>query len=165
MQFFTDELYETGQSHAEYERYWQENSARMPKNLLRINGGMLPSEWFPIPDDAIFLHDARIRYVDSPLPHVTIQLRGDHRGALREISLHYCGVFECTEVPSRLLAETPDADLMCHETTVLGDGRFNHKMLFASSDVLSISFVELKINVTDHPLNTSSVQREGRTKR
>lgn len=151
MQFFTDELCETGQPHAEYERYWRANSARMPKNLLRINGGMLPLEWFPVPDDAIFLHDARIRSVDLQLPHVTIQMCGDHRGALREICLHYSDVFECTEVPSRLLAETPDSDLMCHETTVLDDGRFNHKMLFASSDVLSISFAELEIKITDHP--------------
>jgi hypothetical protein len=165
MQFFTDELYETGRAHAEYERYWQTIAERMPRSLLLINGGMLPPTWFANADEPIFLHDARIRSVDRKQPNITLHLHGHHHGALREIFLHYSDVGAKSEVPDRLLADTPDSDLMCHETTALQDGRYSHKMLFANGDLLSIEFSGVEIEIIDHPLADSSSQEKGRTQR
>lgn len=154
MQFFTDELFESGKSHAAYERYWTVNRKRLPYCLLRINRGMLPGHFFASPDDAINLHDARIQRVDAAMSNVTLHLHGDYHGASREIVLCYTGVLKYSPVPDVLLTDEPDSDLMCHETTVITDGVFNHKMLFASSDILSIDFTALEIQVVEHPLTS-----------
>lgn len=149
MRFFNDELFETGESHNAYEAYWSTERHRMPDALLRINRGMLPDDFFADPEAAINLHDARIVRVDSELQTFQLILHVDHDGSLREISLQYFGVTHCSGVPKALLRDVPESDLMCHETTVLAENSFNHKMLFASSDVLSIDFSALVVRVLD----------------
>ena len=152
MQFFTDDLFEAGESHAAYEQYCTANRKRLLYCLLRINHGMLPDHFFPSFDDAIGLHDACLQNVDAELPNVKLHLHGDNCGALREIFLHYTGVSKFSPIPDVLLADEPCSALMCHETTVVTDDKFNHKMLFASSDILSIDFTALGVRVVDHPL-------------
>lgn len=153
MRFFNDELFTVGKSHAAYLQYWKANRELLPDSLLRINGGMLPDDCFGT-IEAVHLHDAKIRAVELQLPQVMLHLHGDHYGALREIILCYSGVTRLTPIPDRLLVESHFSDLMCHETTLVESGLFNHKMLFSSSDVLSIDFTDLDIELVDHPKPT-----------
>lgn len=156
MQFFNDVLFSVGKSHAAYQQYWVANRERLPDSLLRINGGMLPDEFVGHSDETVYLHDARIHAVEVKLPNVTLHLQGDHCGALREIILHYTGVRNISPIPDILLTDTHDADLLCHETTWIEHNQFNHRMLFANSDVLSLDFVKLEIHVVDHPMPQSN---------
>ncbi len=151
MQFFTDEMFEAGTAHESYLRYWIANRKRLPNCILRINRGMLPDHFFTTLTDAIDLHDARLQTVNADLPNVALHFQGDNHGALRDIMLHYTGVTACTPIPHRLLADEPQSDLMCHETTIVEVNKFNHRMLFASSDIMSIDFTALGIESVDHP--------------
>lgn len=98
---------------------------------------MLPDHFFDSPDSAIHLHDARIHTANISLPEVVLQLNccGHPNPTIERVSLHYAGVLACSAIPDVLLGNRSCSDLMCHETTILEDGTFNHKALFASSDV------------------------------
>ncbi len=150
MQFFNDDLYEAGEAHTAYERYWRDNRSDLPDVLLRLNGGLLPMPMFDSPDEMVELHDGRLSSADVTPSKTTLVFRGDHQGNLRVITLRYSGVQECTPIPTVLLADIPDSDLMCHETTKRNDGGYNHKMLFANGDLISIDFAALDLGITDH---------------
>lgn len=152
MQFFKDDLFTVGKSHAAYQQYWIANRERLPDSLLRINGGMLPYDFVGHSDEIVYLHDARIQSVEVNLPDVTFHLHGDHHGALREIFLRYTGVRRISPIPDILLSDTGKSDLMCHEITLSNHNYLNHKMLFASSDILSLDFMALDVRLVDHPM-------------
>ena len=75
-------------------------------------------------------------------------LNFDHNDVYSQVSLQYSGVSSSCPIPDVLLHNVPDSDLMCHETTVLECGAFNHKMLFASSHILSVDFQSLAVQVS-----------------
>ena len=156
MQFFNDELFARGKSYSAYQQYWTVNREHLSEALLRISGGMLPDNFFPPNIDPIYLHDARIHAAHMRPANVSLHLHADRAGALREISLHYAGVTKCTPIPDVLLADVSHSDLMCHEVTISDANRFNHKLLFASSDVLALDFATLSITLIDHPLARSA---------
>lgn len=149
MTFFNDDRVAPKKQHAAYYQYWLANADKMPRELLRINGGMLPHEHFESLADIIFLHDARIEYAKIDLPTFELRFHGDNRGALRYTTIHYGGVVRVSPIPKILLAEMPDSDLMCHETLIQDSGLFMHKMLFASGDVLCVEFESISLNVLD----------------
>lgn len=153
MQFFNDELYSVREAYIAYEEYWEANRERFPRALLRINGGMLSDHFFDSPESAIHLHDARIKEASVALPEVFLHLNccGHPNPSIQRVSLQYGGVIACSEIPNVLLENKSHSDLMCHETTVLEDGTFNHKALFASSDIFEITFARLNIVLSDYP--------------
>ena len=150
MQFFNEDLNAAGEAHAAYERYWHHNRSDLPAVLLLLNGGMLPAHMFDSPDNVVELHDGRLSLANVVLPTATLEFQCDNRGDLRVVTLRYIGVRACTLIPPALLADIPDSDLMCHETTKGDDGGYNHRMLFASGDVISIDFANLTLSVVDH---------------
>lgn len=152
LRFFTDDKCQACTAGGEYEQYWKANKVRLSEVLLRINGGMLPEHCFDEPEKAITLHDARIRALDDGGSQVSMLLFGDHRGALREIRLQYTGVTKLIGFSNHLLADMPDCDIGCHETTVADNGEFNHLIQFAGGQLLSIQFTDLHVQLIDHPL-------------
>jgi hypothetical protein len=165
LRFFSEEKFEARLSHREYEQYWLENRHRMPESLLRINGGMLPERCFPNPEGAIDLHDARIRTFHDENGCISMHLHGNlavRRGRktdwiLREIWLSYSGAAASLPPSGEILTDKPDSDIMVHETTILNDGRFNHKILFASGEILSLDFSALDVKIKDHPDDDETV--------
>ena len=149
MQFFSDDKYAQGASHAEYRIYWDANRDSMPSELIRLNGGMLADDFYANPDDAIHLHDARIMEYENNDAYVLIKLHGDHNGALRRITLRYADTSAFSGISNSLLANKPDCDLMCHELTRCSPGTYNHRMLFANSEIVSVNFVDVEIEVVD----------------
>lgn len=147
-QFFNDDLFADGQSHAAYAKYVSSLPTALPDSILRINRGMLPDSFFVDPESAIYLHDARITAVASVDDSLRLALRVDHNDVHSQLTLIYSGVSRFHGVPEVLLKDVPDSGLMCHEITVLAAGGFNHKMLFASSDILSTDFQSLAIRLS-----------------
>lgn len=134
-------------SHAAYAEYVSLLPAGLPDSILRINRGMLPDAFFIDPDHAIELHDARIATVASTDRSLRLILKVDHNNVYSQVTLDYSGVSAFVPIAPVLLWDVPDSDLMCHETTVLDPVGFNHKMLFACSDILSIDFEHLIVHV------------------
>jgi hypothetical protein len=148
MRFFNDVLFANGQSHAAYAKYVSSLPSGFPDTILRINRGMLPDAFFVDPASAIDLHDARISVVASTEHTLRLILNVDHNHAYSQVTLDYAGVSTFCGLSDVLLQSVSEADLMCHETTVLDSGKFNHKMLFASSDILSVDFQSLGVQLS-----------------
>ena len=148
MQFFNDELYANGRSHAAYAAYISSLPSGLPDAILRINRGMLPDPYFADPEQAICLHDARIASIVATDQSLRLALNVDHDDVYSQVVLDYSGVSTLGVIPDVLLQDVADSDLMFHETTVLECGAFNHKMLFASSDILSVNFQSLSVQVS-----------------
>ena len=149
MKFFTDEKFARGLSHTEYERYWLDNRDNLPAELLRMNGGMLPDSMLADTHDPICLHDARIQEQHFENGNLTILLHGDHNGALRQILLQYINADVEFPISASLTKNTSDCDLLCHELTIDPDGRFDHRMMFANSEIVALKFTAIEIGVQD----------------
>lgn len=147
MRFFNDDLFANGQSRDAYAKYVSALPTRLADSILRINRGMLPDAFFVDPTSAIDLHDARIAAFSSAGYSLQLTLTLDHNDVYSQLTLDYSGVSKFGGVPAVLLQDVSRSDLMCHETTVLDDGEFNHKMLFASSDILSVEFQSLVVKI------------------
>lgn len=101
LQFFTDDKFQAGRSHAEYAQYWRDNSSRIPTIALRLSGGMLPAELFANTNDPVELHDACIQTAVTNENEIVLKLHGDDNGGLRKIEIRYdrTGLAACLYIP------------------------------------------------------------------
>jgi len=150
MIFFTDEKFQNNTSHIEYEKYCRDNWDKFPEALKVIQFQQIPEE---ILDgvDKVTLHDSRITSFDQDEDVITIKLDADNFGGLRIVTLKYMGVTDLKKPNKNVLGkdiENPNSDLMCHEAHV-GKNCFKHSILFASNELLKISFKEIEISFED----------------
>ena len=131
----------------QYCRYVQSVKKSLPKDLCRLFWN-------------VSLHDARVRrwhFADG-----TLELnldgerrdKGKYRPGLRRFRLTYRGVVSITSLAVRKqgLAEPGGyGDLGYDEIEVIGDGLFEHRILFSSAIELRVRFTDFTLWYEDKP--------------
>lgn len=150
MRFFTDEKFQNNTAHAEYEKYCRDHWDKLPHAFRVIQFEQIPEEILG-EIDKISLHDSRITDFSESGDEVTLNLNADHRGGLRVVTIQYSGVTKIKKPGISNLGddiENPDSDLMCHEVFIDGN-LFQHTILFASNEILDITFKDIQISYED----------------
>ena len=117
MKFFTEEKYQNGTSHSEYEKYCRSIWNELGNEIKCINTGMLPEDMLE-GLAAIDLHDSKIIGFNKTSSFLEIEFNTDNHGGLRKVWLKYLCP-NIVELPSNNVLgnniEHRDSDVMCHE--------------------------------------------------